>query len=55
MERNTALGRPKCRLEDNIKIDIKEIFQEGVDWIDLIQHRDEWRTVVNPVLKCLVP
>jgi hypothetical protein len=26
MERNTALGRPKCRLEDNIKIDIKEIF-----------------------------
>jgi hypothetical protein len=30
-------GRPRHRWEDNIKMDLREIRLEGVDWIDLVQ------------------
>jgi len=35
------LGRPRRRWEDtpNIKIDLKEIEYEGVDWIHLAEYR----------------
>jgi hypothetical protein len=29
------LGRPRCRWVDNIKMDLREIGWDGVDWIDL--------------------
>jgi hypothetical protein len=29
---------------DNIKIDLREIGWDGMDWIDLAQDRDQWRT-----------
>jgi hypothetical protein len=29
------LGRPRCRWEDNIRMDLREIVWEGVDWIHL--------------------
>jgi hypothetical protein len=32
---------------DNIKIDLREIGWDGVDWIDLAQVRDQWRALVN--------
>jgi len=35
-----VLGRPRCRWEDNIKIDIQEVGCGGLDWIDLAQDRD---------------
>jgi hypothetical protein len=28
---------------------------DGIDWIDLAQDRDHWRTVVNVVMNLLVP
>jgi hypothetical protein len=28
-------GRPRCRLEDNIRMDLGEIGWEGVGWIHL--------------------
>jgi hypothetical protein len=34
-------------MEDNIKMDLLEIGWEGVDWIDLAQDRDRWRTLVE--------
>jgi hypothetical protein len=34
------IGRPKCRWEDNIKMDLKELCSEDVDWIVLAQDRD---------------
>jgi hypothetical protein len=40
---------------DNIKIDLKEIGWEGMDWIDLAQDRDQWRALVNTVMNILVP
>ena len=34
------LGRPRCRWEDNIKIDLQEVGLGGLDWIELAQDRD---------------
>jgi hypothetical protein len=36
---------------DNIEIDLREIGWDGMDWIDLAQDRDQWRALVNTVLK----
>jgi hypothetical protein len=34
------LGRPRCRWVDDIKIDLREIGWDDMDWIDLGQNRD---------------
>jgi hypothetical protein len=34
-ERKRSLGRPIRRWEDNIKIDLRGIGWDGMDWIDL--------------------
>jgi hypothetical protein len=34
-EGKRSLGRPRYRLEGNIKIDLREIGWGGMDWIDL--------------------
>jgi hypothetical protein len=33
------LGRPRCRWEDNIKLDLGEIGINGLNWIQLAQDR----------------
>jgi hypothetical protein len=49
------LGRPRCRWEDNIKMDLREIGWGGMDWIDIAQDRDQWRALVNTVMNLWVP
>jgi hypothetical protein len=34
-------GRPRCKWEDNIKMDLIEIGWGDVDWIVLAQERDQ--------------
>jgi hypothetical protein len=34
----------------NIKIHLREIKWNGMDWIDLAQDRDHWRAFVNRVM-----
>jgi hypothetical protein len=34
---------------------VREIGCNGVDWIDLAQDRDQWRALVNTVMKLRVP
>jgi hypothetical protein len=38
-----------------IKMDFREIRWVGVDWIDPAQDRDQWRALVNTVMKLRVP
>jgi hypothetical protein len=40
---------------DNIKLDLREIGLGGMDWINLAQNRDQWRILVNTVMKLRVP
>jgi len=49
------LGRPRRRWEDNIKIDLQEVWCGGMDWMDLAQDRDWWRTLVIAVMNIRVP
>jgi hypothetical protein len=38
-----------------IKIDLREIGWNGMDWIDLAQDRYQWRALVNTVMNLRVP
>ena len=38
-----------CVGEDNIKMNLKEIECEGVDWIDVVQVRGKWWALLNSV------
>jgi len=48
-------GRPRCRWEENIKIDLLELGCRGMDWIELAQYRCRWRALVNAVMNLRVP
>jgi hypothetical protein len=39
-EGKRLLGRSRCRWDDNIKMDLREIGRERVNWIHLVQDRD---------------
>jgi hypothetical protein len=54
-EGKRPLGRPRRRLVDNIKMDLREIGWYGVNWIDMTKDRDQWRALVNTVLNIWVP
>jgi hypothetical protein len=41
-EHKRPLGRPWRRLEDNIKMDLREIRIDGSNWIRLDQDRVQW-------------
>jgi hypothetical protein len=54
-EGKRPLGRSRRRRVHNIKMDLREIGWDGMDWIDLTQDRDEWRALVNTVMNLQVP
>jgi hypothetical protein len=54
-EGKRPLGRPRRRLVDTIKIDLREIGWDDGDWIDLAQDRGQWRAFVKAVMNLRVP
>jgi len=54
-EGKRPLGIPRCRWEDNIKIDLQEVGCEVMDFIEAAQVRDRWRVLVNAVMNLQVP
>jgi len=53
-EGKRPLGGPRCRWEDNIKMDLQEVGCGGVDWIELAQDRYRRRARVNVVMNLRV-
>jgi hypothetical protein len=50
------LARLRYRWENaNIKVDLREIRCDGVDWIHLAQDRDQCQAVVKMVMNLQVP
>jgi hypothetical protein len=47
-------GSPRRRWVDNIKMDLREIGWDGMDWIYLAQDKDQWRATVNAVMNVRV-
>jgi hypothetical protein len=54
-ENQKGRDRPRRRWVDNIKMDLREIGWNGVDWIDMAQYRDQWRALVYTELNLRVP
>jgi hypothetical protein len=54
-EGRRPLARPRCRWEDNIEMDLREIVFGDVYWIHWAQDRDRWRALVNTVMNLRVP
>jgi hypothetical protein len=48
------LNKPRRRWEDNIKMDLQEVGYGGMDWIELVQDRESWRTIVDAVMNIRV-
>jgi len=46
-EGKRPLGRPRCRWEDNIKIDHREMGTDGANWTRLVQDRIQWRAFMS--------
>ena len=54
-EGKRPMGRPRCRWEDIIKMDLQKVGGCCGDWMELAQVRDRWRALVNTVMNIRVP
>jgi len=48
-EKKRPLGRVGRKWEDNIMMELQEVGCGSMDWIELAQDRERWRTLVNAV------
>jgi transcription termination factor 2 len=53
-EGKRPLGRTRSRWVDNIKIDLREIGWDVMDWINPAQDRDQWMALVNTAMNLRV-
>jgi hypothetical protein len=54
-EGKRPIGRPKHMWVDITKMDLREIGWGDMDWIDVAEDRDQWRALVNTVMKLRIP
>jgi hypothetical protein len=54
-EGGRPLGIPRHRQEDNIKIDLQEVGNGGLGWIELTEDRDRWWALMTVVMNLWVP
>jgi hypothetical protein len=53
--RKVPRGRPGRMWKDNIKMDLREIKWDYMDWIHLDQGKGQWKALVNTVMNLRVP
>jgi hypothetical protein len=53
-EGKRPLGRHGHSWEEDIKMDLKDIGWDGMDWIELAQDKDQWRALVNTIMNLRV-
>jgi hypothetical protein len=46
---------PRRRWEDNIRMNLREVGWEDVEWMHVAQDRDQWRALVKTVINFRVP
>jgi hypothetical protein len=54
-EGKRPLGRPRLRWVDSIKMNLRGVRWDSMDWIDVARDRDQWRALVNTVMNLRVP
>jgi len=54
-EGKRPLARPRRRWEDNIKMELQEVRSGGMDWIELAQDKDSWRSLVTAAINFWIP
>jgi hypothetical protein len=54
-EGKRPLRRPRSKWEDNIKMDLRKIGIDGVNWIQLARDRVQWWAFLNMVMNLRVP
>jgi hypothetical protein len=54
-EGKKPFGRPKSRCEDNIWMNLREMWWEVVNRMHMAQDRDQWRALVNTITNLRVP
>jgi hypothetical protein len=54
-EGKIRVGRPRRRWEGNIRVNLRGIGWESVDWIILAQDRIQWRALLNTIMNLWVP
>jgi hypothetical protein len=53
-EGKRPLGRPRRIWENGIRMDLREIGWWSVDWVQLAQDGNRWRSLVNTVMNLLI-
>jgi hypothetical protein len=54
-EGKRPLGRPRHRWKYIIRLDLREIGWEGVNWMHLAQDRDQCQALVNMIMNLWAP
>jgi hypothetical protein len=54
-EGKRLLGRPRCKCEDNIRVDLGEVWCKVVYWMQLALDMDQCWALGNIVMDCWVP
>jgi hypothetical protein len=49
------LSRPRYGWEDNVKMNLTEIWNGNVDWIQLVQDKLQWWALLNTVIILQLP
>jgi hypothetical protein len=54
-EGNKPLARSRRRWKNNIRMDLRELGREDLDWMNLAQDKEHWWALLNTVMNLRVP